>query len=174
MPISFWLTQLIGLVGSVISFTSLQSGSRTKILSLQILCCVLWVVHYALLGAYTGVLINILGLGRAMVCAFNDRPWAKSPLWLAFFLVCYAVSPLLTWDGPYCLLLGGAMMLTTVALWTHNMRLARLLYLLNSPLVLVYNLIAQSYSSAAIEVVAFLSFLLAVWRFDIRKQPCKS
>ena len=107
MPISFWLIQLIGLVGSVISFTSLQSGSRTKILSLQILCCVLWVVHYALLGAYTGVLINILGLGRAVVCAFNDRPWAKSPLWLAFFLVCYAVSPLLTWDGPYCLLLGG-------------------------------------------------------------------
>ena len=174
MPISFWLIQLIGLVGSVISFTSLQSGSRTKILSLQILCCVLWVVHYALLGAYTGVLINILGLGRAVVCAFNDRPWAKNPLWLAFFLVCYAVSPLLTWNGPYCLLLGGAMMLTTVALWTHNMRLTRLLYLFNSPLVLVYNLIAQSYSSAAIEVVAFLSFLLAVWRFDIRKQPCKS
>ena len=54
------------------------------------------------------------------------------------------------------------------------MRLTRLLYLFNSPLVLVYNLIAQSYSSAAIEVVAFLSFLLAVWRFDIRKQPCKS
>ena len=174
MPISFWLIQLIGLVGSVISFTSLQSGSRTKILSLQILCCVLWVVHYALLGAYTGALINCLGLGRAAVCSFNDRKWAKSPLWLGFFLICYAVSPLLTWDGAYCLLLGGAMMLTTVALWVHDMRLTRLLFLFNSPLVLVYNLIAQSYSSAAIEVVAFLSFLLAVWRFDIRKQPCKS
>ena len=168
MPPSFWLIQLIGLAGSVIAITALQSGSRKKILSLQILCCILWVVHYALLGAYTGVLINILGLGRAVVCSFNDRPWAKKTLWLAFFLVCYAVSPLLTWDGPYCLLLGLAMMLTTVALWSRNMRLTRLLYLLNSPLVLVYNLIAQSYSSAAIEVVAFLSFFLAVWRFDIR------
>ena len=174
MPLSFWLIQLIGLAGSVIAFTALQSGSRAKILSLQSLCCVLWVIHYALLGAYTGVLINILGLGRAMVCSFNDRPWAKSPLWLAFFLVCYALSPLLTWDGPYCLLLGGAMMLTTVALWTHNMRLTRLLYLFNSPLVFAYNLIARSYSSAAIEVVAFLSFLLAVWRFDLRKQSCQS
>ncbi len=174
MPASFWFIQLIGLVGSVISFTSLQSGSRKKILSLQILCCLLWVVHYGLLGAYTGVLINLLGLGRAAVCSFNDRPWAKSPLWLVFFLACYAVSPLLTWDGPYCLLLGGAMMLTTVALWIHNMRLTRLLYLLNSPLVLAYNLIAQSYSSAIIEVIAFCSFFFAVWRFDIRKQPCKS
>ena len=78
MPASFWFIQLIGLVGSVISFTSLQSGSRKKILSLQILCCLLWVVHYGLLGAYTGVLINLLGLGRAAVCSFNDRPWAKT------------------------------------------------------------------------------------------------
>ena len=35
-------------------------------------------------------------------------------------------------------------------------------------LYLVYNLIAGSYTSAAIEVAAFCSFVLAVWRFDIR------
>ena len=169
-----WFIQLIGLVGSVIAITSLQSGSRKKILSLQVVCCVLWVVHYGLLGAWTGALINCLGLGRAVVCSCNDRKWAKSPLWLVFFLVCYAVSPLLTWDGPHCLLLGGAMMMTTVALWVHDMRLTRLLFLLNSPLVLLYNLIARSYSCAAIEVVALASFALAVWGFDIHKQLCKS
>ena len=169
-----WFIQLIGLVGSVIAITSLQSGSRKKILSLQVVCCVLWVTHYGLLGAWTGALINCLGLARAVVCACNDRKWAKSPLWLVFFLVCYAVSPLLTWDGTHCLLMGGAMMLTTVALWVRDMRLTRLLFLLNSPLVLLYNLIAGSYSCAAIEVVALASFALAVWRFDIRKQPCKT
>ena len=31
-----WFIQLIGLVGSVIAITSLQSGSRKKILSLQV------------------------------------------------------------------------------------------------------------------------------------------
>lgn len=174
MPLSFWLTQLIGLAGSLIAITSLHSGSRRKILSLQGVCCVLWVIHYALLGAYTGVIINLLGLGRAAVCAYNDRPWARSRLWLALFMVCYALSPLLTWDGPHCLLLGGAMMLTTVALWVRDLRLTRLLYLLNSPPVLLYNLIAGSYSSALIEVAAFASFLFAVWRFDIRKQPCST
>ena len=170
----FWFIQLIGLTGSVIAITALQSGSRKKILSLQALCCALWVAHYSLLGAYTGALINALGLGRAVVCSCNDRGWAKSRLWLVFFLICYAVSPLLTWDGPHCLLLGGAMMLTTVALWVRDMRLTRLLFLLNSPLVLLYNLLAQSYSCAAVELAAFASFALAVWRFDVRRQPCKS
>ena len=167
--VSFFLIQLLGLAGSLIAITALQSGSRKKILSLQLLCCVLWVVHYGLLGAWTGVLINLIGLGRAAVCACNDRPWAKNPLWLVFFLVCYGVSPLLTWDGAYCLLLGAAMMLTTAALWTRNMRLTRLLFLLNSPPVFAYNLIAGSYTGAAIEVAAFCSFALAVWRFDLRR-----
>ncbi len=155
---SFWLAQVLGLVGSLISFTSVQTGSRRKILLLQLLCCVLWIVQYGLLGAWTGVLINLLGLARGTVCACNDRPWASGRGWLALFLVCYGVS----------LLLGLAMMLTTVALWSRNMRLTRLLFLLNSPPVFFYNLIAGSYTSAAIEVAAFCSFVLAVWRFDIR------
>lgn len=61
------------------------------------------------------------------------------------------------------------MMLTTAALWTRNMRLTRLLFLLNSPPVFAYNLIAGSYTGAAIEVAAFCSFSLAVWRFDLRR-----
>ena len=65
-------------------------------------------------------------------------------------------------------------LLTTVALWVRDMRLTRLLFLLNSPLVLLYNLLAQSYSCAAVELAAFASFALAVWRFDVRRQPCKS
>lgn len=167
---SFWLIQALGLTGSLISLTSLQSGSRRKILLLQIFCCVLWITHYALLGAFTGVLTNLLGLLRGIVCANNHRRWASSRWWLAFFLVCYGLSPLLTWDGPHCLLLGLAMMLTTLALWVRNMPLTRLLFLLNSPLVFTYNLVAGSYACAAIEVVAFSSFLLAVWRFDIRRK----
>lgn len=165
----FLLIQLLGFIPSIIAFTALQSGSRKRILSLQILCCILWIIHYALLGATSAVVTNIVGLGRAVICSFNDRKWASHKAWLIFFLLCYAVvTPVLGWDGLHCLLLSAAMMLVTVALWSHNMRLTRLLYLLNSPLILVYNLFARSYSSVIIEIFALASFLIAVWRFDIR------
>ena len=147
---TFWTAQILGLIGSLLAFTAVQTGSRRKIIGLQLVCCVLWVVQYVLLGAWTGVLINLLGLARGVVCAYNDRPWARSRLWLALFLACCGAAPLLSWDGPYCLLLGAAMMLT-------------------SPPVFAYNLIAGSYTGAAIEVAAFCSFALAVWRFDLRR-----
>ena len=115
----------------------------------------------------------LLGLLRGIVCACNDRKWASSRWWLAFFLVCYGLSPLLTWDGPHCLLLGLATMLTTLGLWARDLRLTRLLFLLNSPPLFAYNVFARSYACAAIEVVAFCSFLLAVWRFDIRRSKAE-
>ena len=169
----FILIQLLGFIPSIIAFTALQSGSRKRILTLQILCCILWIAHYALLGAPSAVVTNVIGLGRAFICSFNHRKWASHKGWLVFFLLAYAVAtPALGWDGPHCLLLSAAMMLVTVALWSHDMRLTRLLYLINSSLILVYNLIARSYSSAIIEVFALISFLIAVWRFDIR--PAKN
>ena len=166
--LEFVLIQLLGFIPSIIAFTSLQSGSRSRILALQVLCCILWVIHYALLGEGTAVIINCVGLARAIVCSYNDRKWASSKFWLVFFLLCYAVSPALSWDGLHSLLLSAAMMLTTFALWGHDMRRTRLLYLCNSPLILVYNLFAHSYSSVIIEIFALTSFVLAVWRFDIR------
>ena len=169
MTIESLMIQALGLTGSLIAITSLQSGDRRKILTLQVLCCVLWTAHYALLGAYTAVLTNIVGLCRALLFARNDRPWAKSRVWLWVFLGLYAECAALTWEGFVSVLPCFSMMLTTVALWVHNMRVTRLLYVLNSPPIFLYNVLTGSWSCAAIEIVAFCSFLLAVWRFDIRK-----
>ena len=93
---------------------------------------------------------------------------AVLPIAAIVLVLCFSIAPV----SPsilLCFLLGAAMMLTTAALWTRNMRLTRLLFLLNSPPVFAYNLIAGSYTGAAIEVAAFCSFALAVWRFDLRR-----
>ena len=73
------------------------------------------------------------------------------------------------------LLPGIAMSMTTVALWTRDMRRTRLLYLTNSPNRFTYDIHARSYSCMVIEAIAFVSYAVAVWRFDIKKQPqaCK-
>lgn len=167
MTVRFALIQLIGFVPTLLIVLAQQRGERRLLLKAQFTASAIWIVHYALLGAYTGAAINALGLVRATVCYYNDRRWARSRVWLALFVLLYAASPLLTWDGWYCLLLGLAMVLTTVALWVRSMTVNRLLFLINSPLVLVYNLFAHSYSCAVIEAAAFVSFAAAVWRFDI-------
>lgn len=170
MTLQFFLVQLLGLIPSAIAITSLQSGNRKRILLLQILCCVMWSAQYIILGAMTGLATNIIGLFRAVLCYNNDKKWAKSKVWLGILIAAYGVSAIITWDGFYSIFPCFSMMLTTIALWTHDMRKTRLLFLLNSPPIFLYNIIVKSYSCAAIEVLAFISFVVAIYRFDIRKQ----
>lgn len=166
----FIIVQAIGLLGSVLSILSLQNDNRKQILATQIFCCILWTVHYGLLGAYTAVLTNIIGLGRGIVFYNNTKSWAKNKFWMYLFILLFALSAVVTWNGFYCILPCISMTLTTIALWSHNMKKTRFLFLLNSPPLLAYNLITKSYSCALIEAVAFVSFIIAIWRFDIRKK----
>ena len=137
----------------------------------QAAACLMWIVHYGLLGATTAATINILSFARSVVFYFNDRKWAQSRAWLWAFLALYVVNTVLTWAGPMSLLPGIAMSMTTVALWTRDMRRTRLLYLTNSPFWFTYDILARSYSCMVIEAIAFVSYAVAVWRFDIKKQP---
>ncbi len=164
----FIFVQLLGLIPSLIAITSLQSANRGRILTLQLLCCGMWILHYGILGAGTAVATNCIGILRALLCRYNDRPWAKSRLWLAVLMGLYLASAAVTWQGAPSALLTFSMLCTTVALWVHDMRVTRFLYLLNSPPILLANLLLGSYSCAAIEVLALSSFALAVYRYDIR------
>ena len=48
------------------------------------------------------------------------------------------------------------MSMTTIALWTRDMRRTRLLYLTNSPFWFTYDILARSYSCMVIEAIAFV------------------
>ena len=173
MSIGFIGVQLLGLIPSVIAFTSLQTGDRKRILLLMVLCDFMWLAHYMLLGAYTGVMINVVGLLRAVLSYNNDKKWAESRGWELLLIVLYIGSALLTWDGPLSALPAFSMVLTTIGLWTHDMRKTRFLFLLNSPPLIIYNIMIHSYSCFFIECCAFISYIIAVYRFDIKKYRVK-
>ena len=85
----FWLNQALGLLGSLIVFVSVQFNNRRVILAAQAAACLMWIVHYGLLGAMTAATINILSFARSVVFYFNDRKWAQSRAWLWAFLALY-------------------------------------------------------------------------------------
>lgn len=165
---NFWFVQALGLLGSLSVLASVQFNNRRIILAAQAAACGLWFAHYSLLGAATAAATNIICFARSAVFSCNDRPWAKHRAWLWLFLALFVANSAVTWEGPRSMLPAVSMCLTTLALWTRDMRRTRLLYLANSPFWLTYDLLARSYSCALIELVALCSYIAAVWRFDIQ------
>ena len=78
------ISQVIGFVGTIVSFIIFQQNKRSRIIGLQILSTSLFAVHYILLGAFTGAALNLIAVTRSIVFYNNDKKWAKSPAWLWF------------------------------------------------------------------------------------------
>lgn len=167
MTIYSIFVQAIGFIPSLISILSIQLKNRKKILVMQLAAGFMWVTHYYLLGAYTAVLTNSIGIFRSTISYFNDRKWASSILWLFLIIALSVGASVLTWAGWVSLLPSVSLICTATGFWIHDLRVTRILMVVQSPCLLVYDIATGSWGCAIIEAVAFLSFILAIVRLDI-------
>lgn len=136
-----------------------------------------------LIGAYTGCIMNITGAMRAFVYSNSDKKWARSPLWMVFFFIVFALAGYLTADAAsywyifptsfnsyWWLFPTAAMLLSTVSFWLKNPTLVRTLTFPASPMWLTYNIASGSISGAVTESFVIISILVAIVRYDILKQ----
>ncbi len=164
------IIQLIGFMGMLCHFVSFQQKRRKSILFFQVCASAVFLVHFALLGAYTGAILNMIGLLRALVFMNNDKKWAKSSAWLVAFIVAFTLSSILTWEAWYSILPTTGMILTTVSYWLKNETKIRLVTLPGSPCWLIYNAINGSFSGVLTECMVMTSLIIAIVRYDILKK----
>ena len=105
----FLLIQAIGLAGNLIVMLAVQFNNRKLILAAQAVACMLWIIHYGLLGAITAVCLNFISFARSVIFFHNDKRWAKSTVWLWLFIALFAINSILTWEGWRSILPGVAM-----------------------------------------------------------------
>ena len=70
------VAQIVGFGGAALNGLSFQQKKRKGIIGVQIGAAVLFIIHYILLGAYTGAALNFISLLRSFVFINNDKKWA--------------------------------------------------------------------------------------------------
>ena len=86
------LAQIIGFGGTALTIIAYQQNKRKRILGCTVISAALFAIHYIILGAYTGAIMNILAASRSLVFMNNTKKWAKSKIWVAVFMVVYTVA----------------------------------------------------------------------------------
>lgn len=161
--------QVIGFIGMAMLFISFQQKENKKIYFWQIIGVSLFTVHFAMLGAYTGALLNILGVLRAVVFYNSEKKWAQSKLWVYGLLAAYVVVGILIWEDRYSLLPILAMVLSTFAFTADTPFHFRLLSFPCSPMWLTYNIHHFSISGSIAECCSMTSMIIAFIRCDLMK-----
>ena len=136
----------------------------------QITATALFGLQYFLLGAYTGLALDIAGVLRDIVYYNKDKKWASSNWWTVFWVLVMLVVGIFTYQNWISLLMTAAMMLNTVSFSFTKPKLVRTTILISSPLLLVYNILTGSIGGVINELFTEISSVVGIIRYDIKKK----
>jgi len=166
----FIFVQILGIITLVIFVISMQLSKKEHFLLAQTLGTVLFVLQYILTDKITGAVLFIIAVIRGLVYFYYKKKNLKPSLAiLIVFQSAVLISTIFTWQGFQSFLPFTSSTARTWGTWQDDMKWARITSLTGQSCMIVYNLIAAMYTGALTEFCNCTSSLIAIWRYDIRK-----
>ncbi len=161
--------QGVGGLALFFAVLSPQFKKRSLILLSLIVGLILWVVHYSLLNAWTGAVMNAIEAAVVFVSFQKDtKAWAQRKFWLYVFVIIYIGTGIATGINFVNFLPIVAQIIAAIAVWQNKPRHIRLISLLPQPLWFTYNLIVGSYAGMVAEVFIAVSIVTGIIRLDLK------
>lgn len=162
--------QIIGIAAMLGSVYSFQLNKHKHIMIAQIIATALFGVQYYLLGAFTGVALDAVGVVRNIVFYNKDKKWASGNIWTAVFALMMIAVGAVTYQNYVSLLMITAMVLNTISFSFTKPKLVRRTILIASPFLLVYNILTGSIGGIINEIFTEISSVVGMLRHDIKKK----
>lgn len=170
-----YAAQIVGIAAVVLFLLSYQQKTRKRIITVNAISRVLYIVQYIMLGAFAGAILDVLGTLSSFLAQKKDKGFIGRHKRICFIgiNILILVSGVVTYKNFFTLFSIAGVMLHTIAFWINNEKSIRLLSFTGSPFWLVYNFTSKAYGSAVGDVLTMVSILVAIFRYDICKQHGK-
>lgn len=167
------VAQAIGFLGAALYIISYQFKENRWLIPIQLGASATYVVHFFMLGAYTGSALQIITLFSYVLLTYNGYhkdSWAAWKGWKWIISGVYLVSTLFTWKSWIDFLPCLGSISTTLGNWTRNgktLRLARLC--VSGPGWLIYDTVTHSYSGILCEAIGIISLAVSIHRHGLKE-----
>ena len=164
------IAQIIGFIAATVLWSAFQCKNTKRLFFLQLISATLFSLHFLLLGAYTGMLLNLVEVLRSFLLYQGSKKWASHPVAMVAIMLLFTISGAITWDGWISILPTAAMVLGTLFMWSRNgkiLRYAQLSFI--SPCWLIYNVAMGSIAGVLTESVNLISVVVSLLRFGVKE-----
>ncbi len=188
--------QVLGFVGIALNIIAVQFNKYGTIIFFKTLGSILFALQYFLLGAYTGMIMDLVGSVRNIIFSLNVKNKRSNKLPVIIFSCITAIAGIitiaLTWDvseirwtdnikvATVLMVIISALsilakLISTVAYSVGDPHKMRILNLPSSGCWLVYNFVAFTLAGIANEIMTLSSILIAEVRFrNVKTKGVKS
>ena len=160
-------SQIINLVGMVFGFTAFQCKKHWQIMVFKVIHEFITSIHYILLGAYTGAVMNLISCFRNSLFAVWVKKGKKTTGLIIVFSVIFIVLGALVWEGPKSIFVIVAKVLTCVAYGCKDTPTVRKLSLITNSGWFVYNVIIFYVTGFICDGCMLLSVITGIIRHDL-------
>lgn len=174
------LTQALSIAGLLCIVASYQQKKKSALILCQLAGGALFGIHYLLLGAFAGFLLNIIAVVRALVFYKGNLPKNVGDLLVYLFHCLCMVAYVLTFTAfgtaptPTNLILELLPVIGMFSLSTSfNMTGAKEIRALGSVSSvgwLIYNISHVSIGGTACEAMCLVSIIIGILRYDLKKK----
>lgn len=159
--------QLIGALGILASIISFQCKKHKSILLFRTLNEFIFAIQYFMLGAYTGMAMNLVGCVRNVIFSKQVEEGKKTTKSIVVFSALFVVFGIISRQGAKSILIIVAKVLSTMAYGNKNTTFVRCMILITSTSWLIYNACIFSIAGIACEAFTLVSIISGIIRFDI-------
>ena len=164
------LAQIIGVFAVITFLLSYQQKKRKNIIVWNATSRILYILQYLMLGAFEGVVLDILGTVSSVAAQKKDSKIIKKNL--IFFIIginlLILTAGLFLYENIFSVFPIVGVILHTSAFWITEEKIIRRVSFIGSPFWLVYNLANLAYGSAIGDILSMISIGTAIYRYDIR------
>ena len=172
------IAQVLGIAGMTMNIFSYQGKQQRSVILMQLVGAAFFTANMFMLGAWSGFILNALGIARAIVYA-NKEKFQNLKFWNTLFFISYALSyiavftvfqkPVTVLNLLIEMLPTSAMAVSTVAFSRQNASDIRKFAWYVSPAWLVYDAINLSIGGTICETISLISIITATLRLDRKK-----
>lgn len=171
--------QALGIIGMAMNILSYQGKTQRTVILMQLVGSAFFTANMFMLNAWSGCILNALGILRAIVYANKDK-FSNMKFWNTLFFICYGLSymavftlfqkPVTVLNLLIEMLPTSAMVVSTVAFSRKNASDIRKFAWYDSPAWLVYDAISLSIGGVICESISLISIITATLRLDRNKK----
>ena len=156
--------QVLGVVAIGLGVLSYQMKTRKGLVVVQLLTTITFVIHYFLIGAWSGMALNAVSTVRNLIFLWIEKKGGSSKKWSYVFAVIMGFVGIATWQAWHSVFMVAALVINCIGMGYTNPQSTRKSILITSPMALIYNCFVWSVGGAIFEAMSIISAALGIWR----------
>ena len=157
--------QILGFIAFLISLYAYQKVNKKDILLCMIISNIINLVHYLILGAYSGCITKVIAIFRDIFIVLKEKnKRLSSVLFLIIFLLIYVGVSIYTFTNILSLFPLLAAIIYIIPTWLGNSKTVKKTALFCYVLWLIYNIYVLSIAGVTANIVSIVSIIIGLKR----------